>query len=313
MLKLEEGGVGPWGPNGRQTCDSCKAAPCVIYCRADAAALCSTCDAEVHSANPLARKHLRVPITGPTGPVSMPGTAAACGLVVRPGLSLAHHHSFGPVSSDGPGDRGFIDLNEDENREEDEEEASSWLLFEPTKYEGKLDFGFEDEFLELGGNNESSGSENQKDILVVPNEQQNYIGERSKSGVAYGGVSLRHSVSMSSLEAGIVPDTAAADISSSYFRHSKSTIDLFSASPAQMPAPHLVALDREARVLRYREKRKTRRFEKTIRYASRKAYAETRPRIKGRFAKRADVDLEVDQYFSAAALQDTGYGVVPTF
>lgn len=42
---------------------------------------------------------------------------------------------------------------------------------------------------------------------------------------------------------------------------------------------------REAKVLRYKEKRKKRRYEKQIRYASRKAYAEMRPRIKGRFAK----------------------------
>lgn len=47
------------------------------------------------------------------------------------------------------------------------------------------------------------------------------------------------------------------------------------------------AESREARLMRYREKRKNRRFEKTIRYASRKAYAEARPRIKGRFVKRA--------------------------
>lgn len=59
--------------------------------------------------------------------------------------------------------------------------------------------------------------------------------------------------------------------------------------------------DREARVLRYREKRKNRRFEKTIRYASRKAYAETRPRIKGRFVKRTSTDP-----------LPAGYGVVPT-
>lgn len=38
----------------------------------------------------------------------------------------------------------------------------------------------------------------------------------------------------------------------------------------------------------YREKRKTRTFEKTIRYASRKAYAEVRPRVKGRFTRKVD-------------------------
>ncbi|KAK7317946.1 hypothetical protein RJT34_02591 [Clitoria ternatea] len=47
----------------------------------------------------------------------------------------------------------------------------------------------------------------------------------------------------------------------------------------------LYGMDREARVLRYKEKRKNRKFEKTIRYASRKAYAETRSRIKGQVAK----------------------------
>ena len=40
-------------------------------------------------------------------------------------------------------------------------------------------------------------------------------------------------------------------------------------------------LDREARVLRYRERKKTKKFEKKIRYDSRKGSAETRPWIKG--------------------------------
>ena len=77
-------------------------------------------------------------------------------------------------------------------------------------------------------------------------------------------------------------------------------------------------MNREARVLRYREKRKNRKFEKTIRYASRKAYAETRPRIKGRFAKRAEaIESEIDQMFtcpgSAAFFPESRYGVVPSF
>lgn len=71
----------------------------------------------------------------------------------------------------------------------------------------------------------------------------------------------------------------------------------------------LEPMAREARVLRYKEKRKNRKFEKTIRYASRKSYAETRPRIKGRFAKRSEVN--VDQMFSV--VPNTGFGVVPSF
>ncbi|KAK1314209.1 Protein CHLOROPLAST IMPORT APPARATUS 2 [Acorus calamus] len=45
---------------------------------------------------------------------------------------------------------------------------------------------------------------------------------------------------------------------------------------------------REARVLRYKEKRQSRLFPKKIRYEVRKLNAEKRPRLKGRFVKRKD-------------------------
>ncbi|WOL08834.1 hypothetical protein Cni_G17587 [Canna indica] len=45
--------------------------------------------------------------------------------------------------------------------------------------------------------------------------------------------------------------------------------------------------EREARVTRYREKRRTRLFSKKIRYEVRKLNAEKRPRMKGRFVKRS--------------------------
>ncbi|OAY68377.1 Zinc finger protein CONSTANS-LIKE 5 [Ananas comosus] len=57
------------------------------------------------------------------------------------------------------------------------------------------------------------------------------------------------------------------------------------AGDATAPSQGDPTMEREARVMRYKEKRKRRRYEKQIRYASRKAYAEMRPRIKGRFAK----------------------------
>lgn len=79
-----------------------------------------------------------------------------------------------------------------------------------------------------------------------------------------------------------------------------------------------VGMDREARVMRYREKRKNRKFEKTIRYASRKAYAETRPRIKGRFAKRSENPEDVTRWFNSSQpttnfVENSGFGVVPSF
>lgn len=112
---------------------------------------------------------------------------------------------------------------------------------------------------------------------------------------------------MSSSDVGVVPDVSAmADITNPYG----------AAVVVQSTAQVAVGLDREARVMRYREKRKNRKFEKTIRYASRKAYAETRPRIKGRFAKRTEIDTEMDHIFSSPAatlVVDSGYGLVPSF
>nr|XP_043613582.1 zinc finger protein CONSTANS-LIKE 6-like [Erigeron canadensis] len=53
-----------------------------------------------------------------------------------------------------------------------------------------------------------------------------------------------------------------------------------------MGNPSRVDGGREARVSRYREKRRTRLFSKKIRYQVRKVNAEKRPRMKGRFVKR---------------------------
>ncbi|GMY18357.1 zinc finger protein CONSTANS-LIKE 16-like [Fagus crenata] len=54
-----------------------------------------------------------------------------------------------------------------------------------------------------------------------------------------------------------------------------------------MGNPAMTDGGREARVSRYREKRRTRLFSKKIRYEVRKLNAEKRPRMKGRFVKRA--------------------------
>jgi len=117
---------------------------------------------------------------------------------------------------------------------------------------------------------------------------------------------------MEPMEVGIVPDNMATDMANSSVLTHAGAISLFSGPSLQMPL-HFSPMDREARVLRYKEKKKNRKFEKTIRYATRKTYAEARPRIKGRFAKRSDMDTEVDQMFSTAALSDGSYGTVPWF
>ncbi|KAL9315929.1 hypothetical protein ACSQ67_016930 [Phaseolus vulgaris] len=55
------------------------------------------------------------------------------------------------------------------------------------------------------------------------------------------------------------------------------------------PESSLHSANRSNAVMRYKEKKKTRKFEKKVRYASRKARADVRRRVKGRFVKAGDV------------------------
>ncbi len=43
-------------------CDSCGSKPAVVWCEADCARLCATCDQDLHSLNKIVAKHVRVPI-----------------------------------------------------------------------------------------------------------------------------------------------------------------------------------------------------------------------------------------------------------
>jgi hypothetical protein len=84
------------------------------------------------------------------------------------------------------------------------------------------------------------------------------------------------------------------------------------AAAAGLAVPFVDTLTREERVARYREKRARRQFKKTIRYASRKAYAEVRPRIKGRFASREEVEAwRAAERAMAAGAAAAGLGGVP--
>ncbi|KAF8399248.1 hypothetical protein HHK36_015113 [Tetracentron sinense] len=314
-------------------CETCEHAPAAFTCKADAASLCTTCDADIHSANPLARRHHRVPII----PI--------CGYLYGP---LATHPG-GAVGPQANVDDGFMAHKANEEIDDDEDETASWLLLNPVKNNNQSNgflFGGEvDEYLDLMEYNScpenqyheqykqqqqqqqqqafSVSQKNDGSDSVVPvqcmeakeqlhhqHQQQQNLQleteyESSKDGFSY-------SVSMSSMDVGIVPEATMSDFSNSHPRPPKGTIDLFSSSPLQMP-PQFTLMDRKARVLRYREKKKMRKFEKTIRYASRKAYAERRPRIKGRFARRTDVEVKVDHMFSNAVMAESEYGLVPSF
>ncbi|KAJ4958424.1 hypothetical protein NE237_025535 [Protea cynaroides] len=288
-------------------CEVCEQAPASVTCKADAAALCVTCDRDIHSANPLARRHERSPV--------VPFYESAAFVDKSNAFNL---------KSNGDDDDDDDDLNDIDGDREEGAEAASWLLPNPNPNKlieaqdlksGDYFFSDMDPYLDLDYTPPCDSvvpvQTSSAPPLITPSSDNCYdidLG-RSKPCYSYSTLSLSQSVSSSSLDVGVVPDNgnSMADISNPFEKH-------VMGSTANQ-ASQLAGLDREARVLRYREKRKNRKFEKTIRYASRKAYAETRPRIKGRFAKRTDLEIEVDRLYSsgAALMADTGYGIVPSF
>ncbi|KAG6589727.1 Zinc finger protein CONSTANS-LIKE 5, partial [Cucurbita argyrosperma subsp. sororia] len=309
-------------------CEVCEQAPAVVMCKADAAALCVTCDADIHSANPLARRHERVPVE--------PFFDTAESMI----KSSSGFNFLLPTETNASGCHGA--------NQHEEVEVASWLLSNPpfnsklvdepeikppghdhmffTEMDSFIDFDYPNPVNNHSAINDSVVPVQTKPLctpVINTHSPENCYDIdfcRSKlNSFGHQPLSLSHSVSSSSLEVGVVPEAnSMSDISYPLGQSVSSGGDSgLPVSGSGNPATQLCGIDREARVLRYREKRKNRKFEKTIRYASRKAYAETRPRIKGRFAKRTDTLSEVEEMYGSAGsslfLADTQYGVVPTF
>nr|BAJ08369.1 Hd1 [Oryza sativa Japonica Group] len=370
-----------------RVCEAYEQAPAALACRADAAALCVACDVQVHSANPLARRHQRVPVA-PLPAITIPATSVLAEAVVATATVLGGKDE--EVDS-------WIILSKDSNNNNNNNSSNNGMYFgevdeyfDLVRYNSYYDnnnndnsnsnssnndndndndnnnnsnssnngmyFGEVDEYFDLVGYNSyyDNRIENNQDQQYGMHEQQEQqqqqqemqkefaekegsecvvpsqitmLSEQQHSGYGVVGAdqaasmtagvsaytdSISNSISFSSMEAGIVPDSTVIDMPNSSILTPAGAINLFSGPSLQMSL-HFSSMDREARVLRYREKKKARKFEKTIRYETRKAYAEARPRIKGRFAKRSDVQIEVDQMFSTAALSDSSYGTVPWF
>ena len=86
---------------------------------------------------------------------------------------------------------------------------------------------------------------------------------------------------------GVTGDSSAGD----YQDCGASSMLLMGEPPWFAPCPEnsLQSANRSNAVMRYKEKKKTRMFDKKVRYASRKARADVRRRVKGRFVKAGDV------------------------
>ncbi|KAG5018549.1 hypothetical protein AAZX31_06G056700 [Glycine max] len=261
-------------------CEVCEQAPAHVTCKADAAALCLACDRDIHSANPLASRHERIPVTPFFESVHS----------VKASSPINFHHRF------------FSDADADADVSTEEAEAASWLLPNPKTDLNSSQYLFSEtepvpyidlDYAAMDPKTEQKSSATADGVVPVQSNFEPFTyGYKYNTTLSQSQSHMSQSVSSpSSMEVGVVPDgNTMSEISNCSYSK---------VAPVTVTA-QFSAADREARVLRYREKRKNRKFEKTIRYASRKAYAETRPRIKGRFAKRTDADPLA------------GYGVVPS-
>ena len=330
-------------------CEVCEQAPAAVTCKADAAALCVTCDSDIHSANPLARRHDRVPVEPfydsaeslvKSSSSTISATAntavnflvptideneAASWLLPNPNVNTKLADTTDVVKTGGGGDMFFSDF--DHLLEFDYINSMNANLKQQHQHQEHTHGSNADSVVPVQqqimnsnhnhNHNHHQPTETCFDIDFCKSKLTPYNYTTTQS-------SLSHSISSSELEVGIVPDgtSVVSDTSYTFGKQMNSSIGNGNGGGGGGGVvDQLSGMDREARVLRYREKRKNRKFEKTIRYASRKAYAETRPRIKGRFAKRTETETEtetdIDQMFipvrSAGFMADSGYGVVPSF
>lgn len=203
MMKEESNDGSGGGNSWARVCDTCRAAACTVYCKADMAYLCSACDSRVHVANRVAFRHERVFVCesceqAPAAFLCKADAAslcAACDAEIHSANPLARRHQrvpILPISGSVYGGRTGATPEGDHEDDQDEEEAASWLLLSnPGKNCGNGNngnnngflFGGEvDEYLDLvdytGGNQYldqySNGNNNQQQHGVA---QKGYVGD----------------------------------------------------------------------------------------------------------------------------------------
>ncbi|XP_027344483.1 zinc finger protein CONSTANS-LIKE 9-like isoform X3 [Abrus precatorius] len=138
---------------------------------------------------------------------------------------------------------------------------------------GGIDSLFGTKDMSAGDSNSCSNAASADSILSTKTEPiLCFTGKQAQSNLSFSGITGESS-------AGDYQDCGA------------SSMLLMGEPPWLTPCPEnsLQSANRSNAVMRYKEKKKTRKFDKKVRYASRKARADVRRRVKGRFVKAGDV------------------------
>ncbi|CAI9781127.1 unnamed protein product [Fraxinus pennsylvanica] len=355
-----------------RTCDFCGETKALLYCRADSAKLCLSCDREVHSTNPLFKKHTRCLLCDKcdSSPVSIYCCTESlvlcqnCDWEKHDNLRLIHDRRpiegfIGcPSVSELMSILGFEDLGKknllgDGNEGGNERLFSDFFIWETPSIvslddlivssDNCVDAGHSfqafgvpplpknrnaacgehrqeivcqlremaktepnfDDFVEdikphfelepqvPGGNfqlkDSSRNLEHDIDPATGPFHEfllcgdSGEVADQDFSSTLLGSyIDTNHLVPDKDLDVGDSP------FQSNGCQEGQSRVPVNSKPLEAIPkvaARELNSQERDFAISRYKEKRKTRRFDKHIRYESRKVRAESRTRIKGRFAK----------------------------
>ncbi|GJP78769.1 hypothetical protein CLOP_g9044 [Closterium sp. NIES-67] len=311
----------PAFPRPKRMCDSCVTEPATLYCAADDAYICGVCDGFVHGANPLSQRHERVRL-GPNGaPVKIFRRAGGNGngngsselpAMVR-GSGVAKMVKNFPTA-DGIASSVLTNATGSNSKRlgglVKEERILQGATMAPGDSKKRQQHNF--------------GVAKAKTGVIAKPEPQVHSWEPAFPSHCMASVPPSHGGRNSN---GQRTPVSAASRGASASAAPCGASEASRASPrgvsAAPPPPHCYwrpedcsaqgqqqqhqplqpgfdsdafepfsSEDREARVLRYREKRRNRLFSKKIRYEVRKVNADQRPRVKGRFVKRTEVPCQ---------------------
>ncbi|KAK6134111.1 hypothetical protein DH2020_032152 [Rehmannia glutinosa] len=269
------------GAKSARACDNCIRKRARWYCAADDAFLCQSCDSSVHSANPLARRHERVRLkTASFKSSDDEKSISTSGLKI----SVPTWHQGFTRKARTPRQKKHAaarlnplhlvpEIYSEENSHEENEEQLLYRvpIFDPFVAELCTSANSAD-------NNPGFGHESKPRRMIL----------KIFLRLDYEGVLSAWDDQKSPWTTGERPDLDSGEcwpdcVGTCGTMHVYGEMGMMSAHAAAMADG-----GREARVSRYREKRRTRLFSKKIRYEVRKLNAEKRPRMKGRFVKRSN-------------------------
>lgn len=302
-------------------CELCVASPAEVYCANDKAYFCGACDEASHS-SVVTRAHERKPVDEADASHGCSGGCNGADPAVReesgdslfavpmvpPGVEdLPYWHDVsGPLDA-----RALLGKDFGSNDLDIFDTDPSWLErldmgFDSLtqnildgvvpEYDNNKDISGKDTFPGLSQTLPSSVSgEPERSLLQLDSAQvckqeplmEDFLDPTMQFDFACSPFVSEQPTHVPEQQVQFVPERPA-------YRHDVTMQDIGSFVPPSLrpvdaQTLHERSLDRKMRLARYREKKKNRQFKKTIRYASRKAYAEVRPRVKGRFARKDEV------------------------